>query len=195
MAYIYAIIKEDNGTLRNVSYNISTQENVSIHELCNYHDYAPRMDEQYGSCLEKISEKNLNSVNRAIRKEAVEFERASQKIRLEYRSIIAQSHRRGGWYGINWNFNENISFLIETNFGYGSVSYFYAKFKYKNILLTPYSFYVKYKNSTYASVIKCTYEYHVCYESWQQVMSDCIAFYNAIVFNDKAYIFFGTWQK
>lgn len=191
MAYIYAILKENNGTLRKIAYYVCTQQNVSIQEMCNYHDYAPYMDAQYGSCLAKIPENALTFVGRSIRKEAVEFERASQKIKKEYQSIIAQSHRRGGWYGVNWNFNEDISFLIESNFGYGSVSYFYAKFKYKDVLLTPYSFYVKYKHSTYASVIKCTYEYRVCYESWEQVMSDCIEFYNAIVFNDSTYVF--TW--
>ena len=189
MAYIYAIIKENNGTLRKIAYYVCPQNNVSIHEMCNFHNYAPRMDEQYGSCLVKIPEKALNSVSRSIRKQAVEFERASQKIKTEYQSIIAQSHRRGGWYGINWNFSQDISFLIETNFGYGSVSYFYAKFKYKDILLTPYSFYIKYRHSTYASIVRCTYEYSFCYESWNHVMSDCIDFSNAIVFNNSDYVF------
>lgn len=101
------------------------------------------------------------------------------------------SHRRGGWYGINWKFNDDISFLISTNFGYGLSSFFYAIFKYKDLILAPYSFYVKYKNSTFASVTRCTYEYSLNYDSWNSVMTDCLDFYNAIVSKDSKYVF--TW--
>lgn len=95
------------------------------------------------------------------------------------------------WYGINWKFNDDISFLISTNFGYGLSSFFYAIFKYKDLILAPYSFYVKYKNSTFASVTRCTYEYSLNYDSWNSVMTDCLDFYNAIVSKDSKYVF--TW--
>lgn len=68
-------------------------------------------------------------------------------------------------------------------------SFFYSKYFLKGIMLAPYSFYVKYKRSNYASVIKCTYEYDVNYNSWTKVMDDCISFYNAVVFNNENHIF------
>lgn len=193
MDYIYGIIK-DNGAniLRKVSYKIKTLSNIPISELCKCHEYATYLDQQYSSSLHTIREEELTAFCRSLRIEAVNFEHSIKEFKKEYGDrIVAMSHRRGGWYGINWDFNDDISFLISTNFGFGSSSYFYAIFKYKGFILAPYSFYVKYKNSTFASVTRCTYEYSLNYESWDSVMTDCLDFYNAIVFKNSKYVF--TW--
>ena len=193
MDYIYGIIK-DNGVniLRKVSYKIKTLSNIPISELCKCHAYATYLDQQYSSSLHTIRENELTAFGRSLRMDAVNFEHSIKEFKKEYGDrIVAMSHRRGGWYGINWKFNDDISFLINTNFGFGSSSYFYAIFKYKDFILAPYSFYVKYKNSTFASVTRCTYEYSLNYESWNSVMTDCLDFYNAIVFKNSKYVF--TW--
>ena len=44
----------------------------------------------------------------------------------------------------------NFSVEIKTNFGYGSVSYFYTKLKYKNIEITPFSEWVDYEFARFA---------------------------------------------
>lgn len=193
MDYIYGIIKE-NGTnrLRKVSYKIKKLPNIPISELCKFHAYATDLDQQFSSNLYAIRENSLTAFERPLRIDAVNFEHSIHEFVKEYSGrIVAMSHRHGGWYGINWKFNDDISFLISTNFGYGSNSFFYAVFKYKDLLLAPYSFYIKYKNSTFASVTRCTYEYPLNYDSWDSVMTDCIDFYNAIVFKNTNYIF--TW--
>lgn len=182
--YIYGIIKENgvNG-LRKVSYPIKELFPISDYELCKSHEYATSFYSVYCDSLCSIDIKQLasNENARNIRKAAVCFEHSTKKFEERYGDrIVAMSHRRGGWYGINWKFNDDISFNINTNFGFGSCSYFYAIFMYKDIILAPYSFYIKYKNSTFASVTRCTYQYSLEYKSWDSVMTDCLNFYDAI---------------
>ena len=116
------------------------------------------------------------------------MQEAIKKVRENY-SIVAHSHRYGGFNHFDWNFGENITFHIYTNFGYGSNSDFNSTFKYKNTILAPYSYYVKYRNSDYASVVSCTHQYRLKYEEWYQVMKDCLEFYNAIVNKEEKYVF------
>lgn len=189
MDYIYAIIKnETNKTLSKVSEYIRNIPNISLYRLCEYHNYSISLNDQYSSSLPFTYNKDLSSHEKKLRWEAVEFEETSQEVKKKY-NPIAISHRKGGFTDIEWKFNDDITFLISTNFGYGMSSFFYSKYFFKGIMLAPYSFYVKYKRSNYASVIKCTYEYDVNYNSWTKVMDDCISFYNAVVFNNENHIF------
>lgn len=193
--YIYGIIKENGvNSLRKVSYPIKELFPISDYELCKSHEYATSFYSAYCDSLCSIDIKQLasNENARNIRKAAVCFEHSTKKFEERYGDrIVAMSHRRGGWYGINWKFNDDISFNISTNFGFGSCSYFYAIFMYKDIILAPYSFYIKYKNSTFASVTRCTYQYSLEYKSWDSVMTDCLNFYDAIVKKNYNYVF--TW--
>lgn len=193
--YIYGIIKENGvNSLRKVSYPIKELFPISDYELCKSHEYATSFYSAYCDSLCSIDIKQLasNENARNIRKAAVCFEHSTKKFEERYGDrIVAMSHRRGGWYGINWKFNDDISFNINTNFGFGSCSYFYAIFMYKDIILAPYSFYIKYKNSTFASVTRCTYQYSLEYKSWDSVMTDCLNFYDAIVLKNYNYVF--TW--
>lgn len=190
MAYIYAIIKEENSNiLSKVTRYIDAPQGVSEFELCDYHDYAFSPAEQYCSYLPRINASKL-AYTKKYRLEAVALERATKKIRAEYGDrLVAVSHSNGGWTGINWIFNDDIKFQIGTNFGYGSVSYFYVLFYYRDLILAPYSFYIKYGRSNYASVIRCTYEYAVNYNSWDKVVTDTLEFYNAIVSGNESYVF------
>lgn len=193
--YIYGIIKENGvNRLRKVSYPIKELFSISDYELCKSHKYATCFNSTYSDSLCSIDVKQLASSEneRNKRKAAVCFEHSIKEFEERYGDrIVAMSHRRGGWYGINWKFNDNISFNINTNFGFGSCSYFYAIFMYKDIILAPYSFYIKYKNSTFASVTRCTYQYSLEYKSWDSVMTDCLNFYDAIVKKNYNYVF--TW--
>ncbi len=194
--YIYGIIKESGvSRLRKVSFRIKQLPYIPDSELCKYHKYATYFNQQYSDCLVAISEKQLATMyaeNKAFRKAAVCFEHSIKEFEELYGDrIVAMSHRRGGWYEIKWKFNDDISFNIDTNFGFGLSSYFYAVFMYKDLKLAPYSFYIKYKNSTFASVTRCTYQYSLEYNSWDSVMTDCLDFYNAIVLKNYNYVF--TW--
>lgn len=198
MDYIYAIIKNPNTQeLSMVKEHICPASNYIMSELCNFHDYAFSLSDMYSSRLNQISFNELNCYmgQQQLRKEAIDFKHASDTLRRKYGNrIVAMSHRHGGFLDINWNFNKEISFHIGTNFGYGSASFFYSIFKYKEHTLTPYSFYVKYRNSDYANVVRYTYDYRLDYKSWEILLSDCLDFYNAIV-NKREYYIFSWLQK
>ncbi len=189
MPYIYAIIR-DNGTdhLRIIQDYYSLPSNVSDKKLSEHYNYAFSLSDAFCSCLPIIPIKALNSATRNYRLDAIALKEARNKTLKEY-DVVAMSHRYGGWTHIDWNFGENISFHIYTNFGYGCQSVFNSTFKYKDIVLAPYSYYVKYKNSTFATVVNCTNNYHLDYSEWKNVMKDCLEFYNAVVNGKEHYIF------
>ena len=191
MWYIYAIIRnKDSKKLKLIKEEIKIPKNIGDDVLCRFYDYAISLSEAYSSCLPEIPNPHSAAFNvtKKYRLEAYAMCEISKKIKENY-DVVAISHRHGGFTHINWNFGENVSFHIYTNFGYGSVSDFNSTFMYKDIILAPYSYYVKYRYSTYASVVSCTNCYHLNYQEWEQVMNDSLKFYNAIVANDEHYVF------
>lgn len=192
MPYIYAIIREkETGKLKYVEewYNY-TQFEDSV--LCNFINYATSLSEAYCSCLPQISIKTLTYSEKKDRRDAYSLQQALDKFKAK-NDVVAFSHRYGGFTHFDWNFNDDITFHIYTNFGFGSVSDFNVTFKYKDICLAPYSYYVKYRYSDYASVVRCTHQYYMNYEEWQNVMRDCLDFYEAIVNGSESHIF--KWIK
>ena len=196
MSFLYAIIRVNNSDnlqlIRQYLDNGNTSPTET--ELLEYFNYATSLSEPYSSDLPFITKDNNGNYKRLLqasikeRRDAYTMQVMSQEMRNRY-DIVALSHRYGGFTHIDWNFNEDISFHIYTNFGYGVVSVFNSTYKYKGIILAPYSYYVKYKNSTYASVIKCTNSYKLEYSEWERVMNDCLYFYNAIVSGSEHFIF------
>ncbi|MBQ0142451.1 MAG: hypothetical protein KBT06_06585 [Prevotellaceae bacterium] len=196
MAYVYAIVRDPNNpkSLTKIQEWIKTPSDASDYELCKFFDYATSLSNAFSSCIPAINVETLrkNSYIRQQRMEPLGMERTIMDLRSKH-DVVAISHRFGGFTHFDWNFGENISFHIYTNFGYGSMSDFNSTFKYKDVILAPYSYYVKYKNSDYASVTRCTYCYELEYSEWDKVMSDSLTFYNAVVNQDEHYVFF--WLK
>ena len=84
-------------------------------------------------------------------------------------SIVSMSHRRRGWAQEPYSLTKNLDVRFLTNFGYGSVSYFYAKLRFKNIDIIPFSEWVTYSNSRYNEILK----YSQSYELENQKMENC----------------------
>ena len=190
MEYIYAVIKDKESKKLNLIKSPIEKCKCDEETLCGYFDYATDLQDAYCSCISPIEVEFLryNYIIRGIRQDAYNMQEAIKKVR-ENNNIVAHSHRYGGFTHFDWNFGENVTFHIYTNFGYGSNSDFNSTFKYKNTILAPYSYYVKYRNSDYASVVSCTHQYRLKYEEWYQVMKDCLEFYNAIVNKEEKYVF------
>lgn len=188
MPYVYAIIREDDNLhLRLIKKNISKPQNISNNVLAKYFNYAISLSEAYCSCLPQTTPNKIGLMKKH-RMDAFAMETTIKKIQSEH-NVVAISHRYGGFTHFDWDFGENITIHIYTNFGYGNASDFTSTFKYKDIILAPYSYYVKYKNSTFASVVRCTNSYYLDYDEWYKVMTDCLAFYNAIIRGNETYIF------
>lgn len=58
-----------------------------------------------------------------------------------------------------------------------------VRFYYKDLQLTPYSNYIKYRYAGFSEIIRYTFGYKVEYQSWEKLMIDTINFYNAITLN------------
>ncbi|MBR4197302.1 MAG: hypothetical protein IKQ94_00855 [Bacteroidales bacterium] len=196
MKYIYAIVRDrKTSDLRIIEEEIIIPDNAPISELRQSFSYAygnnwygeDFLGIQYQSWIPDISpDKELTDLWR--RKNALGLRRTRDKIQAYY-DVVAMSHRFGGWHNMDWNFGKGVSFHVYTNFGFGSVSDFSTTFKYKDVILAPYSYYVKYKYSTVASVVRCTYQYELYYDQWENVLNDCFDFYNAVINDNQHYIF------
>lgn len=88
----------------------------------------------------------------------------------EDKSILTFSHRIDGWSNPIYRLTPNFSVEIKTNFGYGSVSYFYTKLKYKNIEITPFSEWVDYEYARFAEITRYTQSHLLPNEYWLEAM-------------------------
>lgn len=71
-------------------------------------------------------------------------------------NMLAYSHRISGWSNPENKITENLKQQVKTNFGYGSVSYFYSLLTFKNIQITPFSEWIDYRYSNFSEVIRYT---------------------------------------
>lgn len=188
MTAIYAIIRDAiTRELRFIQEDIKISDTVTDYQLSQGFDYAVSLSDAYCSSLPNIPVQKVAGT-RTLRKEAYAMICTIKHIQDKY-DVIAISHRYGGFTHFDWNFGDNVTFHIYTNFGFGRKSDFNSTFRYKNIVLAPYSYYVKYRYSTYASVVSCTNAYKLDYSQWYIVMKDCLDFYNAVVMGKDNYIF------
>lgn len=76
-----------------------------------------------------------------------------------------------GFTTYDYTINSDIEFIVKTNFGYGSASYFYVNLKYKGIDILPYSDYVKYYYANMVDFVRYTRLYDVVRDSWNIAFS------------------------
>lgn len=189
MIYIYAIIRDKNKNLRYICEECTLPEHISDEDLCRSFPYSKNLSSAFSSYLKKIDPKSLTDYERKHRLDALALELTTKEFNIKHKDIVAISHHKGGFKHFDWNFGQDISFHIYTNFGYGSVSDFNSTIMYKNLILAPYSYYVKYTDSTFGSVTQCTYIYQLKYNEWANVLQDCLNFYNAVIRKNEGYIF------
>lgn len=84
--------------------------------------------------------------------------------------VLTFSHRICGWSNPLYQLTPNFSVEIMTNFGYGPVSYFYTKFKYKNIEITPVSDWITYEKAAFAEIIRYSKKHDLEHERWLEAM-------------------------
>jgi hypothetical protein len=71
-------------------------------------------------------------------------------------NVLVYSHRISGWSNPEYKITDNLKQQVKTNFGYGSVSYFYSLLTFKNIQITPFSEWIDYRYSNFFEVIRYT---------------------------------------
>lgn len=158
-------------------------------EIKNYHNYAYSLSSAYCSSLERLS-KDAKPCEAVVeeRLKAIAYEDTIKELEREF-DVVAHSHRYGGWTRRRWDFNDEIKFFIDTNFGYGCSSYFHESIYFKDLPLTPYTDYIKYRYADFSDLKSYTYCYLVQHQSWEKATKDALDFYNAIVYQNEGYIF------
>lgn len=191
---IYAIVKHYlSEELTFCKFPVQIDRDPSESELKEYHEYAPSLCGQYASCLCYLSpDRKLLSYEIDIRKKAIAFNESLRTVKNE-NDVVAYSHRMGGWQTIGWQYNEDIRFLVDTNFGYGSASYMSVRFFYKDLQLAPYANYIRYRYADYSDIIRYTYEYNLDYSEWEYLLKDTLTFYNAVTRNKEHEVF--NWMR
>jgi hypothetical protein len=87
------------------------------------------------------------------------------------KEILAYSHRRVGWGAPKYPLNEDFSIELKTNFGYGSVSYFYTKIRYKDLDIIPFADWINYQISQILEIVKYSSKHRLNNESWEEAMN------------------------
>lgn len=86
------------------------------------------------------------------------------------KSILAYSHRKVGWGTPKYELNPNFSIELKTNFGYGYVSYFYTRIRYKQIDIIPFSDWILYERAQLFEIIRYSAKYQLKNESWLEAL-------------------------
>lgn len=129
----------------------------------------------------KISELKTNLLNNfKLRLTAYLLEKTYPKAQQDINKglIVTYSHRKTGRNKVNFKAGNDFSFKFETNFGYGSSSYFFLLMTYKDIEIIPYSEWITYRFAGFAENIYYSEEFYIDNSSWLNAMEYTKEAYN-----------------
>ena len=102
--------------------------------------------------------------------------------------LIAYSHRKIGWSTPVYHLNTSFSLEIKTNFGFGSVSYFYIRFIYKNVNVIPFSQWIEYEYANKFELIRYSQSYYPDNASWSEAFTYACDACNLFLTNEPLFI-------
>lgn len=85
---------------------------------------------------------------------------------LEDDSVCMYSLENVGWHSYTYPVHGDFEFIVNTNFCYGSASYFHIVVKYKGVKILPYSQIVSYYHANMVSFLSCTRAYNPYRSNW-----------------------------
>lgn len=103
-------------------------------------------------------------------------------------SVLAASHRMCGWAEPRFNLTKDFSVQFLTNFGYGSVSYFYTKIRFKEIDIVPFSDWVVYSDGDLYEIIRYSTKYDLKNKYWENAMKYARDAMNLYLDDEKKFI-------
>jgi len=104
------------------------------------------------------------------------------------KDIKMYSHRKIGWSDKPYQFNEHFSIQIRTNFGYGSVSYFYTIIKYKDLEITPYADWLKYPFAQISEIMFYSSRHDLKIQDWIPAMNYICNAHNIALKDDEVFM-------
>ena len=176
MSLLEFLFDQPNQTAKSILQFVKSNNNLKI--LLKYFDYCTNLsaafqgipsidsefEQQYSSDLNNYP----NNANKIIQEKSdlknkllVRFQAYHLSVAIEHaelqrklNQIIAYSHRKVGWSTPEYFLNKNFSLEIKTNFGYGSVSYFYTRLRYKGFDIVPFSEWIVYEKAKIYEIVK-----------------------------------------
>lgn len=112
--------------------------------------YIKRKIEEY---KKKLKQEYYDVCSRYI--DAYNFNKTTELIKGRESSVM-YSTEDIGWTPHVYSVNDDVKITIDTNFGYGYVSYFFLSMKYKGINILPYTAYINYYNANIIAKMKST---------------------------------------
>lgn len=91
-------------------------------------------------------------------------------------NIVAYSHRIRGFNKFSWNIDENFSFDLNTNFGYGSASYFEMVLFWKKIPIVNYLHIIFFRFAQINRISKVTKNYCLHPNEWKTCFEDTLGY-------------------
>lgn len=83
-----------------------------------------------------------------------------------------------GWTNFEYQISKDINVYLRTNFCYGRAAYFLVTIKYKDVLIVPYSYIVKYFHANFAWFTRCTHSYIPVRDNWDNALDFIAEFTN-----------------
>ncbi len=141
-----------------------------------------RQKQDEKNCLVKDLQKRLSAYYLELTYQICESKRLAGQ-------VFAYSHRKVGWSNPPYNnFDNNFSIEVKTNFGYGSVSYFYTRMRYKNIDVVPFSDWVLYRYAGAFDIVSYSSRHPLYNGSWIDAMQYLSDAYNLSIQDEEAFI-------
>ena len=89
---------------------------------------------------------------------------------MEHHDVKMYSVDKVGWSEFESDITDDIKVVVNTNFCYGSSSYFLVKLTYKGVDIVPYRHLVEYYYANAFEIKECTRDYYVSRECWKNAI-------------------------
>jgi hypothetical protein len=158
-------ILDSDQNLRNIfliDYDFCSQLERPFQELGDLSDYRYEYDSDLSPKEIKkqvLKDKKDLMYELKLRDKAYALKLAYEKAKDDS-NIVSMSHRRIGWTDAPFSTTKNLDVQFKTNFGYGKSSYFYAKLRFKEIDIIPFSEWVIYRYINYRQIMHYSQSYN-----------------------------------
>lgn len=98
------------------------------------------------------------------------LERSQNYFCYALKKFLLFSHEVVGWNRLIRKINEDLTFEVNTNFCFGSSSYFYLNIIYKSVPITPFIFYNNYYYANFHDILNYTLKLEPARENWRLVL-------------------------
>ena len=143
----------------------------------SFADYQKLLNERISQVNAGNYEEKKNRANRAIKEarysnysrflRCYNFYLACNKIKEKYDWKMISSESIG-WTGYEYPIDQDFVVHVSSNFGYGYASYFHLIVIYKDIIIAPYSYLIKYYKANMVQICNCTRAYTVVRDNWEE---------------------------